>query len=163
MNPNIWGPYFWFILHIISFNYPKNPTQFDKDSYTNFFTSIKDILPCEDCKRHYAKNLQIYPITPNLDTKKNMINWLIKIHNQVNVSLGKPTFTTTEVFEIYKNIKPISPFIYYDQVKMEENIKKKFTRKKIISNKFMYIIVVILVIIILILKFQYNKNYYNYN
>ena len=126
MNPEIWGPYMWFILHLITFNYPKNPSHFDKQSYTNFFTSIKDILPCENCKKHYSKNLQVYPITPYLDSRKKIIEWLIKIHNQVNITIGKPTLTLQQVLEIYKNINPISPFIMYDQEKVEENIKKKF-------------------------------------
>ena len=132
MNSEIWGPYMWFILHLISFNYPKNPTEYDKQAYRDFFTSLKDILPCYNCKKHYSKNLQTYPITPNLDNKKQFVEWLIKIHNQVNISLGKPILTTRQVLETYKNMNPISPFIMYDQNKVEENIKKKYIKKKIL-------------------------------
>ena len=110
MNPKIWGPHFWFVLHIITFNYPKNPTEHDKQAYRDFFTSIKDILPCYNCKKHYAKNINKYPITPNLDNKKQLVTWLINIHNQVNKDLGKETYTLKEVLEIYKNLNPINPF-----------------------------------------------------
>lgn len=30
MNPLLWGPLMWNILHIISFNYPNEPTSNDK-------------------------------------------------------------------------------------------------------------------------------------
>ena len=33
MEPKIWGPFMWFILHIISFNYPDKPSPFDKDGW----------------------------------------------------------------------------------------------------------------------------------
>jgi len=162
MNPNIWGPYFWFILHIISFNYPKNPTQYDKQVYKDFFTSVKDILPCKNCKTHYNKYLQEYPITPYLDNKIQFIDWLINIHNRVNMSLGKQMLTRQQVIEIYKNINPISPFIMYNQNKVENNIKKKYIRKNDITNNVLYGLIFILFIIIISLKIQYNQNYYNY-
>lgn len=162
MNPEIWGPYMWFILHLISFNYPKNPSPYDKQAYTSFFTSIKDILPCENCKTHYSKNIQLYPIGPNLDSKRQLVEWLITIHNQVNISLGKPTLTIGQVLETYKELNPISPFIMYDQNKVEETIKAKYIKKKDVSNKILYCLIFILVIVILVLKTQYNKNYYYY-
>ena len=91
-----------------------------------------------------------------------IIEWLIKIHNQVNITIGKPTLTLQQVLEIYKNINPISPFIMYDQEKVEENIKKKYIKKKDVSNKLLYSLIFILIIIVISIKIHYNKHYYDY-
>ena len=183
MNPKIWGPHFWFVLHIITFNYPKNPTAHDKQAYRDFFTSIKDILPCYNCKKHYAKNINKYPITPNLDNKKQLVTWLINIHNQVNKDLGKETYTLKEVLEIYKNLNPINPFTnskcFTDSVtenqkgkniegfktNTQSKLKSKCKNLKLqfnkINNKVLYFIIIILIIIVIYLKIQYKKNYYD--
>ena len=73
MNPKIWGPHLWFILHIITFKYPKIPSNYHKDYYRDFFNNLKHIIPCVDCKKHYTKHIQEYPITPHLDSRENLI------------------------------------------------------------------------------------------
>ena len=40
MKPDVWGPQLWFILHIISFEYPDNPTELNKRVYYDFYTSL---------------------------------------------------------------------------------------------------------------------------
>ena len=35
-NNNVWGPAAWTFLHTITFNYPDNPTNQDKQYYFNF-------------------------------------------------------------------------------------------------------------------------------
>ena len=74
MEPKIWGPHLWFVLHIMTFNYPNNPTTFDKEAYRDFFTSLKNVIPYEQCKKHYKKHIQEYPITPHLDNKNQLLN-----------------------------------------------------------------------------------------
>jgi hypothetical protein len=55
-----------------------------------------------------------------LDTRDNLIKWVIQVHNFVNKSLGKPELTTQQVLDIYANLKPQSPFIL---VNVETSIK----------------------------------------
>ena len=105
MDPKIWGPFMWFILHIITFNYPEKPSSFDKEAYRDFFISLKNVIPCEQCRKHYSKNIQEHPITPHLDNKTNLIKWLINIHNLVNISLNKRMYTMDEVLQTYENLK----------------------------------------------------------
>lgn len=167
MDPKIWGPFMWFILHIISFNYPEKPTPFDKQSYRDFFNSLKHVIPCKECKKHYTKNIQEHPITPHLDNKKHLIEWLIKIHNLVNISLNKKIYTTDEVLKTYETLEPISPFAaqFIDITnKINESFnnniinKERFQKK----NKSLYTIIIILIIIVVVLKCIHKKNYYDY-
>jgi hypothetical protein len=60
----VWGPLLWNFLHIMSFNYPVNPTYEHKVNYRNFILSLVNILPCGKCRENLCKNLinkYIYP------------------------------------------------------------------------------------------------------
>ena len=57
MLTQIWGPPLWHFLHTMSFNYPVNPTQNDKNNYRNFVLNLKHILPCGKCRKNLTKNL----------------------------------------------------------------------------------------------------------
>lgn len=116
MRPEIWGPYLWYILHIISFNYPKNPSYADKRIYHDFYVNFKDLIPCQNCRRHYNQHLHRHPIGPFLDSRQDLVKWVIQMHNVVNISLGKPTMTVQEVLMAYQmssyappNYKPQQP------------------------------------------------------
>ena len=122
MKPDIWGPHFWYILHIISFDYPLRPTEYDKRVFHDFYSSLKDIIPCEKCRKHYRTHINKYPLTPHLDTRDTLVKWVIQVHNFVNASLGKPILSIPEVMDIYANLKPLSPFATIDNIA----IKKKY-------------------------------------
>lgn len=101
MNPLVWGPPFWFVLHTVSFNYPEHPTYSDKRTHYDFFYNIRNVLPCEMCRQHYRELLKQYPIEPFLDSRESIISWVILIHNQVNQRLGKEMMSRDAVLEKY--------------------------------------------------------------
>jgi hypothetical protein len=102
MDPKVWGPFLWYILHIISFNYPINPSYADKRIYHDFYVNLKDLIPCSMCQKHYRQHLHSNPISPALDSRADLVKWVIQMHNLVNISLGKPTMTVDEVFAAYQ-------------------------------------------------------------
>lgn len=103
MDPTVWGPPAWTFLHTVTLTYPDQPTPKEKQAMAVFFQSLSEILPCQACQRHYARHLQRYPIAPALANKTSLIRWLITLHNQVNVSLGKPVLDLpTAIREISK-------------------------------------------------------------
>lgn len=95
MNQNVWGPHAWFFLHTISFNYPLNPSAEDKLRYKSFFYDLQHILPCKYCRNNYRKKLKETPI--RLDSRKDLVEWLIDIHNEVNAQNGKKPLTYEQV------------------------------------------------------------------
>jgi hypothetical protein len=157
MDPNIWGPSFWYILHTISFHYPEKPSEYQKRVFHDFFNSLKDVLPCDKCKKHYVKYVTEYPISPHLDKKTNLIKWLIDVHNFVNLSLNKNTMTYEEVGKLYNNMKPVNPFIQVIETQ-KDDIKLK---KKEKNNNNLVCIILIFIIIIGISKYMYKKSYYD--
>ena len=54
----VWGPSLWHVLHIISFNYPPNPSLIDKRNYHNFLKSLENVLPCKYCRENLKKNFK---------------------------------------------------------------------------------------------------------
>ena len=155
MKPEIWGPQLWYILHIISFEYPIKPTEYDKRIYHDFYTSLKDVIPCEICRKHYQTHIHKYPLTPHLDTRDTLVKWVIQVHNFVNASLGKPIFTIEQVMDIYKNLQPLSPFASVDTIA----IVKKHEDKQYIK---MYYWLVILFIIIVVSRYYFNRYYFSF-
>lgn len=104
MNPEIWGSHAWIFLHTITLNYPKNPTLYDKKVYKNFFENLDKILPCTWCAHNYRIHMKKYPIQHYLGTKKNLVKWLIIMHNEVNKILKKNTINYEEFLYIYKDL-----------------------------------------------------------
>ena len=89
MIPKIWGPKAWFLIHALALNYPKNPNFKEKQEYSNFFKSLKYVLPCLACAKHYEENIKKYPIDNYLDTTESLFNWTVDLHNMVNYQTGK--------------------------------------------------------------------------
>ena len=50
MLTSVWGAAQWHFLHMISFNYPVNPTVEDKKHYKDYIYNLRYILPCKYCR-----------------------------------------------------------------------------------------------------------------
>lgn len=107
MVTNTWGAPLWHSLHTMSFNYPVNPTNEQKQEYFAFFTSLKWVLPCKYCRDNYVKNLEELPLnTRVLSTRSTFSRWLYDMHNLVNKRLKKPIVLTYEqVRDRYENFR----------------------------------------------------------
>jgi hypothetical protein len=105
MQPEIWGPYAWNFLHIITITYPINPSEDDKHNYKTFFESLKNVLPCERCRKNFNTHLKKFPLSRDvLSSRKYLVKWLIDIHNVVNHQTGKKMLSYTEALHELKKI-----------------------------------------------------------
>lgn len=104
MNPSVWGPSFWFVLHTVSLNYPDNPSYAERRTHYDFYHIVRNILPCEMCRQHYRELIKQYPIQPFLDSKSSLVSWVIMIHNQVNKRLGKPLVERSDMLSTYQQV-----------------------------------------------------------
>ena len=140
MEPTIWGPAAWKFLHTITFQYPENPTDNDKRKYYIFFNTLKDVLPCPNCKEHYSKNIEKLPI--QLESRDDFIKWLIDIHNEVNIINKKKKYSYEEVYKLYNNM--------YDNGSNGSNDYKEIGS-------------IIIIILVIIIGYYYYINYYEKN
>lgn len=132
METNVWGPSAWKFLHTITFQYPENPTDIEKKQYYVFFNSLKDVLPCQNCREHYSDHFNKNPI--QMDSRKELIEWLINIHNNVNVMIGKREYSYDEVYQSYNTLY---------------------------SNSNSNITIFFIILLILLIGYYYYINYYN--
>ena len=104
VKPELWGPPLWIKLHLTTFKYPDAPTSEDKDQIIDFFKNIvPTMIPCEECIVNYNKKLQYFPVELNVDSKYDIVRWLINIHNQVNLATGKPMMAYKDAIALYEN------------------------------------------------------------
>ena len=59
LNPNFWGPHAWFFIENIAFSYPKNPTNYHKQIFKKFFSTVGEIIPCQSCRLHFKQNFKL--------------------------------------------------------------------------------------------------------
>lgn len=104
MDPSIWGPNLWVVLHTISFNYSQNPSKEELKSHLDFFNSLVHIIPCRVCKNHYSNFIENNPIKDNLNNRDSIIRWVLKCHNNVNKLNNKPEWDYNKLIRHYSNL-----------------------------------------------------------
>jgi hypothetical protein len=62
MLTTVWGPSLWHYLHVMSFNYPNNPTIQEKQYYRNFVLNLQNVLPCKYCRINLKNNFKKNPL-----------------------------------------------------------------------------------------------------
>ena len=95
----IWGPCAWEFLHSVTFGFPIEPSEDQKNNYMIFFKTIKDILPCRYCRDSYSDFIVTEPTILDinvLESRDSLIKWFYEIHERVNIKLGV-TYETTLV------------------------------------------------------------------
>ena len=111
MNTEIWGPKAWFFIHSLALGYPASPSKTDKDHYRSFFKNLGNVLPCPWCREHYTKNMKDSELEHGLESRIDLFNFTVDIHNKVNAMLGKRILTHAEALarttRPYKNYRTI--------------------------------------------------------
>ena len=107
MLTTIWGPSLWHTLHVISFNYPNNPTTSEKKHYRQFILQLEYILPCIHCRTNLKKNFKSLPL--KLCDMKNRYTfslYVYKLHELVNNMLCKSSgLSYCKVRERYEHFR----------------------------------------------------------
>tara|TARA_B100001142_G_scaffold327786_1_gene386265 strand:+ start:1405 stop:1836 length:432 start_codon:yes stop_codon:yes gene_type:complete len=107
LDPKIWGPHYWFVLHTIALSYPETPNDVVKKKYYDFIQNLPLFIPVEEIGNTFSSFLDRYPVTPYLDSRQSFIRWMHFIHNKINQSLGVDEKSITDsMTEYYENYKP---------------------------------------------------------
>ncbi len=116
LDPQIWGPHYWFFLHTIAMTYPKAPNAVTKKKYYEFIQNLPIFLPVEQISGEFSKLIDKYPITPYLDNRDSFVRWMHFIHNKINQKLEKPQVSLNDFF-----IKYYDEYKTYDEKLIEYN------------------------------------------
>jgi hypothetical protein len=103
----IWGPALWHSLHTMSFNYPVNPSQEDKEHYRDFVLSLEHVLPCKYCRQNLKTNFKSMPLTmAEMKDRDSFSRYIYELHELVNRMLKKKSnLTYCDVRERYEHFR----------------------------------------------------------
>lgn len=107
MLTNVWGPALWHVLHIMSFNYPIEPCEEDKQQYMHFIINLQYTLPCKYCRINLKKNLLELPLTTeHMKNRASFSKYVYDLHELINTMLNKKSGLTYEmVRERYEHFR----------------------------------------------------------
>jgi hypothetical protein len=107
LNPEVWGPFYWFVLHTIALTYPINPNEVIKKKYYDFIQNLPLFLPVSTIGNQFSVLLDKFPVTPYLDSQPSFVKWMHFIHNKINETLNKPEITMEDAMvNYYEHYKP---------------------------------------------------------
>ena len=55
LNPKVWGPHYWFVLHTIALTYPLKPNETVKKKYYDFIQNLPIFLPVENIGNYFSE------------------------------------------------------------------------------------------------------------
>ncbi len=91
VDPKVWGPSAWMILHRLSFKFKNIQEAHD------FYNTLKILLPCYKCRNNFTEHLKMFP--KNID---ELPEWLWRVHAKVN-SDKKPKVDFDSVVKRYSH------------------------------------------------------------
>lgn len=121
-DPTVWGPHYWFFIHTVAYSYPEYPNATTKRKYYEFIQNLPLFLPDGEMGNNFSKLLDVYPVTPYLDSRESFIRWAHFIHNKMNIYLGKREVSLSESDEIYKNHYKPKPIFLYETFKVRRQL-----------------------------------------
>lgn len=83
MDPLIWGPSAWILIHHIPFTEKITPKE-----KSEFFRCLGHVLPCSYCRKSYCKFIREHPPPTDQGTHRLMM-WTRKLHDMVRTKLSK--------------------------------------------------------------------------
>lgn len=141
LDPNVWGPHFWFFLHTLAISYPHHPNAITKKKYYELIQNLPLFIPVESNGNDFIKLLDAYPVTAYLDSRETLIKWMHFIHNKINEKLEKPKISINEFY-----------LRYYEEYKPKDIKMKEYYRLK---EKIIYILILMGATALIV--YLYNK------
>ncbi len=113
VDPQVWGPAFWFILHNSSARYPVKASPVSRKAMKDFILGMPIMIPCEECADHATAHIEANHSRLDEVTsgRQQLFNFFVDFHNLVNRRYGKPVMGYEEAFALYTgsaNVKKLS-------------------------------------------------------
>ncbi len=145
-----WGPLLWHFLHMMSFNYPINPEEYNiknkyksgfiQNAYYLFIRLLQYILPCGACRDNLVNNLNTLKFKENknkiLKNRESYSRFVYELHETVNKMLGKESNLKYEdIRDFYEHFRAYCPKVtkgHSGCVKLQHNSEERIKPKVII-------------------------------
>jgi len=102
-DPKVWGPAFWFSLHVSAAHYPLEASPIVKERMKGRILAIHYEIPCATCRPHAVAYIE--KNRDNLDKivsgRHALGKFYVDFHNQVNKRYNKPEWTYEQAYKVY--------------------------------------------------------------
>lgn len=122
LDPKIWGPPTWSILHTVSKYFDSLKATADvkyipeRQELVEVFSNLQTDLPCSTCCRHYTEFWKKVPFRTNSASQ-----WTTELHNHINQLSGKVVPKTSNV----TLARPVQPAIVLNAVQQKPIVTVK--------------------------------------
>ena len=106
-DPKVWGPYFWYTLHVSAAHYPLNPSSIVRERMKQRILAIPYEVPCETCRPHASAFIEANRdrLDQIVSSRENLSRFYVDFHNQVNKRYNKPIWTYEQAMKRYGGTK----------------------------------------------------------
>ncbi|KAA8495815.1 FAD-linked sulfhydryl oxidase ERV1 [Porphyridium purpureum] len=87
----------WTFLHTLAAAYPERPSVERQRKTSLFMTLFAELYPCETCADGFQEIVANHP--PRTQSNAAFARWMCEVHNEVNVSIGKPVYDCSRASE----------------------------------------------------------------
>ena len=145
-----WGPLLWHFLHMMSFNYPVNPEDYNiknkqksgfiQNAYYLFIRLLQYILPCGACRENLINNLHSLNFKKDknkiLKNRESFSRFVYNLHETINNMLKKNSNLKYEdIRDFYEHFRAYCPKVtkgHSGCVKLQHNSQERIKPKVII-------------------------------
>ena len=89
LDPDVWGPHYWFFMHSVASTYPDFPSSTTKRKYYDLVMNMPLFIPVPAMGADFAALLDQFPVSPYLVNRQSFMRWTNSIHNHYNLLRGK--------------------------------------------------------------------------